>query len=111
MAPVDTKSEKCLNALFDYASDFVAATAESDSQWGTTSVPANIWVPNGVPRSPHMIARLEEWHKVVISCTVGAQVNVLFIRLAMPVGCRFVSVVVVAIPCPFSRRIHCKSND
>eukprot|EP00750_Incisomonas_marina_P004544 INCI13481.1.p1 GENE.INCI13481.1~~INCI13481.1.p1 ORF type:complete len:696 (+),score=123.99 INCI13481.1:295-2382(+) len=58
MAPVDTKSVKCLDALYDYASSFADAHADD------FAIRANIHVPAEVPRSPFMIAKLEELHKV-----------------------------------------------
>jgi hypothetical protein len=64
-APVDTGSEKCLLALYDYASAFAQAVEQVDEAGNPlVHVPAGIHVPRGVPQSPAMIATLEEWHKV-----------------------------------------------
>ena len=69
MAPVDTKSVKCLDALYDYASSFADAHADD------FAIRANIHVPAEVPRSPFMIAKLEELHKVCLrrQCTILLQ--------------------------------------
>ena len=69
MAPVDTRSEKCLDALYSYAHGLVASNRREGQSMETTTNPtttirANIDVPTVVPRTPAMLARLEELHKV-----------------------------------------------
>ena len=58
MAPVDTNSENCLDALFEYAHGLVYSAAND------ATVSARIEVFSTVPKTPHKIQQLEEIHKI-----------------------------------------------
>ena len=58
MAPVDTNSDACLDALFEYAHGLVYSAAND------ATVPARIEVFSTVPKTPFKIQQLEEIHKI-----------------------------------------------